>query len=295
MHAMTIWYEPNHPEWYDAGIADSLRMIRDAGFTHVHWNPDAGSSYVYAPSEIEHIAELFENAELKAKSLHAAHGLHYVSEKKSPHIDRRKDFTSNVEWRRRAGVDLLINRIELAHRLGTDSVVLHVTLPPDFDQMGPREAFLAQVCRSFDDVRPFAEEKGVTIAVENLMDRADLITALFDHLFERYPADFVGWCFDVGHAHVVDNRSLSFLRPFVPRLVVTHLHDNFGATDDHLLPGDATIRWDEVADMIAASPATLPLVYETPPERYSLSRPAFYAAAFRSHVELTAKVEDRRA
>mgnify|MGYP006282642991 CR=1 FL=1 len=295
MNAMTIWYEPSHSEWYDAGIADSLKMIRDAGFTHVHWNPDAGSSYFYAPSEINHIAELISEAGLRAKSLHAAHGLHHVSERKSPHIDRRKDFTSAVEWRRKAGVDLIVNRIELARRLDTDSVVLHVTIPSSFDDSATREAFLANVCKSFDEIRPVAEKHNVAIAVENLQDRSDHTSMLLERLFDRYPIEFVGWCFDSGHGHSVDNKSMAFLEPFVPRLIITHLHDNYGAKDDHLIPGDGTIRWDEIARMIAGSPAELPLVYETPPDRYSLSRLGFYAAAFRSHTELTAKVEELRA
>lgn len=295
MHAMTIWYEPSHPEWYDGGIVRSLKMIRDAGFTHVHWNPDAGTSYMYSPSELAHIADVIGEAGLAAKSLHAAHGLHYISEKPSPHMDRRKDFTSGVEWRRQAGVDLIRNRIELAQRLKTDSVVLHVSLPDDFDEPTTREALLTNVFRSFDELRTFAEERGVAIAVENLSARTDFTAIMLESLFARYPVEYVGWCFDSGHAHFVDNQSLAFLEPFVERMIAVHLHDNFGARDDHLIPGDATIRWDEAAQMIASSPYRLPLVYETPPERYSLSRPAFYAAAFRSHQRLTTQVEELRA
>jgi len=41
--------------------------------------------------------------------------------------------------------------------------------------------------------------------------------------------------------------AVAFLREFREGLVHVHLADNFGNQDDHLVPGDDTIAWDEVA------------------------------------------------
>lgn len=290
MYAMTIWYNPQHSEWYDQGITESMKMIKNAGFTHVNWNPDAGSSYIYSSSEMDHIRLQINQAGLKSCSLHAAHGIHNVMEITSHALDHRKDFTSSVEWRRLAGMDLIINRLELANKIGSNNVVLHVSLPEDFQNSVVRDALLDNIFRSFDGLLPQAEKMGLRIAVENLQDRTIDTQVLFDALFERYSADYIGWCFDSGHAHTSNNKDLSFLEPYLDRMIATHLHDNYGVRDDHLIPGDAGIDWDIVVDMIARSTYQMPLNYETPWWIYSNNQPLFYESAFRSIKELTGKV-----
>lgn len=290
--AMTIWYEPSFPEWYDAGIARDLAMIKAAGFSHVNWNPDAGTSYLYAEAEMHHVRELIDAAGLTPRSLHAAHGHHYVTEvPTSPYREGRKDFTSPVEYRRQAGVELLVNRLELGAILGIDNMVLHASIDDEtFADPDQRAAWLATVVKSLDQVRPVVERTGVSIAVENLFNKAEHITALFDTLFERYPREVVGWCLDSGHGHVAGGGSLGFLAGYREHLVATHLHDNFGSTDDHLLPGFGSIDWDSAARIIAQSPLELPVVLETNPSRSDLTRPAFYAAAMKAAVMVTEKV-----
>lgn len=290
--SMTIWYNPNHPEWYDGGIREGLDAIRRAGFTHINWNPDAGSSYIYSRGEMEHIADLIRGAELGVKTLHAAHGHHRVMEISSPHLDRRKDFTSPLEWRRRAGIELVENRLIMARILGCDNVVLHVPLIGT-PEGTPDEGFTANLFRAFDALRPAAEREGVSIAVENLSDSPRAACALLEGLFERYPKEYMGWCYDSGHAHLT-GFTFPLLHAFRERMTATHLHDCFGARDDHLLPGDGNLDWDEAVRLIAESSYEMPLNFETPPERYSCSIECFYERAYAVIGDLTRRVEERR-
>ena len=46
------------------------------------------------------------------------------------------------------------------------------------------------------------------------------------------------------------------------RVVTTHIHDNHGEKDEHLLPYEGTIDWDAALDAIANAPEPLPLVLE---------------------------------
>ncbi len=46
------------------------------------------------------------------------------------------------------------------------------------------------------------------------------------------------------------------------RIVTTHLHDNHGEKDEHLLPGEGTIDWDAAVKTLRAIPEELPLVLE---------------------------------
>jgi sugar phosphate isomerase/epimerase len=52
----------------------------------------------------------------------------------------------------------------------------------------------------------------------------------------------VGICLDFGHAHL-DGDVVDAVETVSEHLIATHLHDNRGRTDDHLLPLDGTIDW----------------------------------------------------
>src|SRR5260221_2570997 len=65
-------------------------------------------------------------------------------------------------------------------------------------------------------------------------------------------------CFDAGHAHLAGSvpEALEIVRDFV---ATTHLHDNRGEHDDHLLPYEGSGDWSAT---LAALPAEAPMVLE---------------------------------
>ncbi len=283
---MTVWHWPTSERWYDEGLRLTLQRIRDAGFTHVNWNPDAGSSYMLGRAEIEFTAALVREAGLKVHSLHASNGRNPVSEvrwRRGPEQGRetRKDIGSVHEWQRLGGVDLVQNRIDLAQAFGAPDVVLHVDITDAaFADADSEAAFLAPYFASFDALMPYAVERGVAIAVETLFCAGrDSWLKLYDRLFSRYPQEFIGLNLDTGHWEMVEPGGLSVLDQFGERLISTHIHDNFGAMDDHLLPFDGRIDWSAVTRAIAATPYRTPLTFETPMDRYGLPETAFYARA----------------
>ena len=294
MYSMTIWYDPDHPNWFDEGIQGDLRLIREAGFTHINWNPDAGSSYMYSMSEMMHIKESIEKADLRVKTIHGANGCHHIMEIQSHYQDRRKDFISPRECFRQTGIELVENRLLLAKVLNSDNIVMHIDHPAESDDKeNAWKEFFVILFKSLDQLRPIAEKHGVRIAVENLRYPVSETIHLFDAIFDRYPADYLGWCYDSGHAHFV-SKDLTLLERYRDRVIATHLHDNYGARDDHLLPGDGNMDWNAVVQNIAASGYELPLNYETPPEKYSMTKRAFYTRAFQTIEALTSKVETAR-
>ena len=52
----------------------------------------------------------------------------------------------------------------------------------------------------------------------------------------------VGVCLDFGHAHM-DGDLLDAIEAVSGHFITTHVHDNQGRTDDHLVPFDGTIDW----------------------------------------------------
>ncbi len=207
------------------------------------------------------------------------------------------DFTSSHSWQRESGVELIKNRIELASICGCDNVVLHIDIHDgDLRDDASRDDFFAPVFASFDELRPICVETGVSIAIENLFGRAGARSWLdtFGILFERYHSDTLGLCYDSGHWELVEPFGIQILDSFGERLAATHLHDNWGVQDDHLLPGDGRLDWDKILRGIAETPYALPLNYETPKDKYRLSSEAYYARAH-SIAEAQAKtVEELR-
>ena len=53
---------------------ECLRLISEAGFTHIHWCFEWDGDYQYAYSEMEQIKDWMEKYGLRAKSLHASKG-----------------------------------------------------------------------------------------------------------------------------------------------------------------------------------------------------------------------------
>ncbi|MCB0093041.1 MAG: sugar phosphate isomerase/epimerase, partial [Caldilineaceae bacterium] len=131
----------------------------------------------------------------------------------------------------------------------------------------------AQLRRTLDELEPYARQRGVTIAIENLIDSVGIhagAVALpdaadnFDRieaLFSLYAADFLTHCYDSGHAHLGYDR-MERLDPIKERLTVLHLHDNDGSGDQHRLLFQDTIQWERLASLIAQSGYTKPISME---------------------------------
>ena len=55
-----------------------------------------------------------------------------------------------------------------------------------------------------------------------------------------------GICLDTGHAHIAGEDIPAFIAKAGSLLIGTHIADNNGKEDQHLLPGFGTIRWEDV-------------------------------------------------
>ncbi len=110
---------------------------------------------------------------------------------------------------------------------------------------------------SLEHLSLFARHRGVTIAIENTP--GEMATpANLKNFLEQTRLTSVKLCFDAGHAHLEGgvSEALEMVRDVV---ATTHIHDNRGERDDHLLPYEGTIDWSAT---LAALPAETPMVLE---------------------------------
>ena len=235
-----------------------LKSIAEHGFSHVHWCHHWSGDFMYGESEMQHIGSLLDEYGLKVADIHGSEG-------------REKFWYSPQEYARLAGVELVKNRIDFCARFGGDAVVMHaypLPLDPELAQF-----IWGQLCKTLDALEPYAVERGVKIAIENLIDfqgvRFDGVPlteardnwGLIGRLFENYSAEFLGLCFDSGHANLGYDR-LDGLENHLDRLSVLHLNGNDGTGDQHRNLYVNPINWDRIAQLIAKSTYTKPISLE---------------------------------
>lgn len=221
-----------------------LKKISSAGFSYIHWCHEWCSDYLYSPSEMEEIGSWLKKYNLKLNDVHASQG-------------QKSNYLSFNEDERVAGVKLIKNRIDLASKFDAGVIVLHMGIPNQYINSPDIEKFYEQGFKSLDELKPYCKSKSVKIAIENMLGTPyNVQVEQFKRLFERYDSDFLGLCYDSGHANCTfDNKeeSLKFLDIFKERLISVHLADNDCSGDLHMLPLTGTIDWEKLAKIIAKS------------------------------------------
>jgi len=226
-----------------------LRRIAGAGFSHVHWCHQWNTDFVYLGCEVEAIAGWMRELGLALTDLHASCG-------------PEKNWCSAREHERLAGVELVKNRIEMAARLGSDVIIMHIAAEPA--EAEPNQRYWTILRGSLDALEDHARSHGVRIAIENMSQ--DNFGTL-EKLFALYGPHFLGLCYDSGHGNVAGN-GLDRLGRVKDRLISVHLHDNDGTGDQHKLPFEGTVDWPRLARLIAESAYCKPASLESNTRSY---------------------------
>jgi sugar phosphate isomerase/epimerase len=174
------------------------------------------------PGASEKIVSLLARHEVRVTSLHAPLYPDVRSYKK----DRWYSLSSEDEQHRRLSVGATAAAGTWLARNGGGTLVLH-------------GAFLGSLNELLVEV-----PGNVRFAVENTPLPSGRVEIVMD-IADRYPADRVGTCLDLGHANIEDGVQKA-IRESAPRLIHVHASDNHGERDDHLVPGRGSIAWNEV-------------------------------------------------
>ena len=131
----------------------------------------------------------------------------------------------------------------LARRIPAKVLVTHVGLPRTQAPAAADSRVAAR--RSIEELQRMAGPLGVQVAVEvipNELSRAGSLVHFVETDLEGLEGAPVGICLDFGHAHM-DGDLLDAIETVSEHLITTHVHDNRGRTDDHLVPFEGTIDW----------------------------------------------------
>ena len=131
--------------------------------------------------------------------------------------------------------------LNIARIIPFQFLIVHLGVPdaqhPAADDNN-REAAL----RSVEEIREIAGSVSVKVALEVMGNSLSTAPGLVEVLEGTLDAADIGICMDVGHAHLLGDvaEAIEIASEF---LVTTHIHDNRGLTDDHLVPFQGSINW----------------------------------------------------
>ena len=140
--------------------------------------------------------------------------------------------------KRQAAVQEAAVALNIAREIPTEVFVLHLGTPTVQGGENNRTAAF----RSAEEICRIAEPIGVRVALEvipNPLSDAALLVKLLEQDLE---APRAGICLDFGHAFLMGDVA-DTIEIVAEHLITTHVHDNAGKADDHLVPFDGRIDW----------------------------------------------------
>ena len=241
----TLFYGPR-PDGSVAPVMDSIRRIHKAGFRDVDlnfaWTRRRKTELYFDNWKdwIKQCGELIEELGMTVSQSHAP--FYNVIDSSYPYREEEEE--------------MVRRSIIAAAELGAEIVVIHggsVPYCPDYkkNKMEHMEYFKPHL--------ELAAKYDVTIAIENLFDENDLqkrvrvsryladpedLIDLVDSLHASY--DNVGIVWDFGHANLMNWNQPECLEMIGKRLIATHVQDNYGVVDDHLLPYLGNVEWEPI-------------------------------------------------
>ena len=216
---------------YDVSFDERYRMIKAAGFDCVMlwWSDKFGRGEGYQKD-----ADLARMAGLQIENMHApVHLQNALSSDNSDGEDVFKDYLQCID-------DCRNNCIPTG--------VIH--LPDDtFELNGIGFGRLERIIAK-------AEEYGVNIAFENLRNIRNL-----SNVMGRFRSEHVGYCYDSCH-HANYASDANLLAEYGNRLFALHLHDNGGSHNQHQLPFDGKVAWEQIVAAIKLTDYSGPITLE---------------------------------
>jgi sugar phosphate isomerase/epimerase len=205
------------------------------------------------PNHIRDVAQWFEDHEVKLHSLHAPLYADFDWGRSGgpavsvAYLEKRRRIDSMEEIKR---------ALEVAERLPFRYLILHLGLTNEEYDLAKFDAAFT----SIEHLKIFAKERGVQVLLENIPNELGTPERLLEFIHYTRMED-LRICFDIGHAHMTCGVRPAF-QTLKDRIVSTHVHDNRREKDDHLLPFDGEIDWEETIRDFRALDRQFPLILE---------------------------------
>lgn len=214
---------------------DHLAEVAAHGFDTVEIIATRSHVDYHDPAVLDAVAGWLAAEGLRLHSLHAPVMERYDGTWINPLSIASTDGAARAQAVRETGAAL-----DLARRVPVSVLVVHPGLQDSLLSPAVQNSLDAAM-RSIEEIADIASPLGVRVALEvipNAMSTAEALVNLLD----RLDRPEVGVCLDFGHAHMQGD-VIDAIETLSGVLVATHVHDNHGRRDEHLVPFEGTIDW----------------------------------------------------
>jgi sugar phosphate isomerase/epimerase len=143
--------------------------------------------------------------------------------------------------RRAEAVREIQTALRVAESLPVPFMVVHLGVPAA--QQPSEDNARDAVLRSLEEVQAAAAPLNVRLAIEVIPNELSSAAAIVRLLEDELDLARAGICLDFGHAYLMGD-VVDAIEVASGHLITTHVHDNGGRTDDHLVPYEGRIDWD---------------------------------------------------
>lgn len=230
-----------------------LDQILQAGIRHIEIFAARQHLDYHDTNHVRDVAQWFSDHSLTLHSVHAP-------------------LFSDFDWGRSGGLpvsvaysekrlridsmDEIKRAIDIAERVPFRYLILHLGLLDEEYNLQKFDAAFTSV----EHLKMFAKARGVRILLENIPNKLSTSDRLVQ--FIHYTRlDDLKICFDTGHAHMAEGIPTAF-RALKDLIVSTHVHDNRREKDDHSLPFDGEIDWNQTVQDFREVDGQFPLLFE---------------------------------
>jgi sugar phosphate isomerase/epimerase len=134
-----------------------------------------------------------------------------------------------------------IAAVEIARTIPYGYLVVHLGLPTSQNPPA-NDNDREQARRSIEQIHAVAHPLGVRLALEVIPNDLSTPDSLVQLIEEELDLPGIGICLDFGHAFVMGDL-VDAVETVSGHLITTHVHDNRGKLDEHLVPFDGGIDW----------------------------------------------------
>lgn len=220
----------------ELGLKKTIDIFSEAGFEGIDFNADMEEYYTDAHDK-EFYTEIKKYANdrgIAFSQTHAPFVTSFLEEEKS-----QKRFNE------------IVKSMEHSSYLGADMIVVHSCGHNDYKKDNNYDMMLQYNYDFYKKLIPYAEKYNLKIAIENI---ATYITEAPEALLQLVNAlnnDVITICCDVGHFNIRGYNPAEAIRTLGKHIGCTHIHDNDGEQDLHILPYSGAIDWESVMKALA--------------------------------------------
>jgi sugar phosphate isomerase/epimerase len=215
---------------------EHLAQIAAHGFEAVEVFATRSHFDYHDPAAIAELAGWLKETGLALHAIHAP-----VTDRLSPG-DQWGETISNAvgdNAKRQTAVREADAALNIARQIQADVFVVHLGTPAAKGGENNRTAAF----RSVEEICRLAEPVGIRVALEVIPNPLSDAASLVDLLEKDLDAPRTGICLDFGHAFLMGDVA-DTIEIVAEHLITTHVHDNNGKKDEHLVPFEGRINWN---------------------------------------------------